>query len=91
MAAPARDRDARAAALAREHRHVRPVRVDARVALEAAAEAFVRNAAARLAWSGRRLHRALKVARTIADLAGAERVTVAHAAEALQWQRVLGG
>ena len=64
--------------------------VDAHAALEPAARTFVHNAASRLGWSGRRLHRALKVARTIADLAGSERVAVAHVAEALQWQRALG-
>ena len=51
----------------------------------------MQQAATRLGWSGRRLHRCLKVARTIADLAGAERIAPVHAAEALQLQRVLAG
>jgi len=63
--------------------------VDAHAALETGAQTFVHHAASRLGWSGRRLHRAMKVARTIADLAGSERVAVAHVAEALQWQRAL--
>ena len=58
-------------------------------ALDARAAAFVESAAKRLAWSGRRLHRVLKVARTVADLAGSEPVLVLHLAEALQYQRAL--
>jgi magnesium chelatase family protein len=54
---------------------------------EPEALAFLRSAGERLGWSGRGLHRALKVARTIADLAGAERIAVAHIAEALQFRR----
>jgi magnesium chelatase family protein len=54
-----------------------------------AARRFLQSAAERLQWSGRRLHRTLKVARTIADLAGAEAIAVAHMAEALQLQRAL--
>jgi magnesium chelatase family protein len=54
-----------------------------------AAGTFLRHAAERLRFSGRRLHRCLKVARSIADLAGADRIAVAHVAEALQLQRVL--
>jgi magnesium chelatase family protein len=64
-------------------------RLDALCVLDDAAERFVRQAATRLGWSGRRLHRCLKVARTIADLAGSDRIGLVHAAEALQLQRVL--
>jgi magnesium chelatase family protein len=66
-----------------------PASVDLFCTLDEAAAAFTRQAAARLGWSGRRLHRCLKVARTIADLAGAERIALVHVAEALQLQRVL--
>ena len=66
-----------------------PAQIDAVCALDASTQRFLQAAAERLGWSGRRLHRTLKVARTIADLAGAERVAVAHVAEALQLQRGL--
>jgi magnesium chelatase family protein len=65
--------------------------LDSQAVPEPAALALLRHAAQKLAWSGRRLHRSLKVARTIADLAGSETVTVAHMAEAVQLQRVLPG
>jgi magnesium chelatase family protein len=47
---------------------------------------LLRTAAARLGWSGRGVHRTLKVARTIADLAGCEEIALAHAAEAMQYR-----
>ena len=53
------------------------------------AQTFLKSAAERLMWSGRRLHRCLKVARTIADLAGSDTISTAHLAEAFQLQRVL--
>ena len=59
--------------------------------LDEAASRFLQTAATRLGWSGRGLHRGLKVARTIADLAGADRITVAHLAEAMQYRRSLPG
>ena len=68
-----------------------PAGIDRHCTLDDASARFLRSAAERLAWSGRRLHRCLKVARTIADLAGAEHIAVAHVAEALQLQRVLAG
>ena len=59
------------------------------VQLDEAAGRFLQAAATRLAWSARATHRALKVARTIADLAGSQHVTVAHVGEAVQYRRVL--
>jgi magnesium chelatase family protein len=45
------------------------------------------TAMSRMLLSARAYHRVLKVARTIADLAGEERVEAAHAAEALAYRR----
>lgn len=59
------------------------------VRLQPAAAEFLRLAASRLAWSARAAHRVLKVARTIADLAGAADVEVTHVAEAVQYRRGL--
>ena len=63
--------------------------IDTHVRLDDAAAKFLNTAAARLGWSARSTHRALKVARTIADLAGAEATGVGHVAEAVQYRRVL--
>jgi magnesium chelatase family protein len=63
--------------------------IDAYTALDDAAIKFLNIAAARLGWSARSTHRALKVARTIADLAGAATTQVAHVAEAVQYRRAL--
>jgi magnesium chelatase family protein len=65
--------------------------IDAHAALSPAARALAEQAAARLGWSGRGLHRAIKVARTIADLAGADLIDVPHLAEAMQYRRALAG
>ncbi|BCO29477.1 competence protein ComM [Rhodoferax lithotrophicus] len=57
--------------------------------LDDAAAKFFNVAAARLGWSARSTHRALKVARTIADLGGAHHTQVTHVAEAMQYRRAL--
>jgi magnesium chelatase family protein len=56
---------------------------------DAAGEQLLRSAMARLNWSARAYHRILKVARTIADLAGEQTVGQAHVAEAIQYRRAL--
>jgi magnesium chelatase family protein len=63
--------------------------LDQHVLLDEAAVKFLNVAATRLGWSARSTHRALKVARTIADLAGARSTQVTHVAEAMQYRRAL--
>jgi magnesium chelatase family protein len=63
--------------------------IDLHAGLDEAAARFLHIAAARLGWSARATHRALKVARTIADLAGAARTQTEHVAEAVQYRRGL--
>lgn len=55
-------------------------------ALDPATRGFLESAMGRLGLSARAYHRVLKVARTIADLAGEERIATAHLAEALQYR-----
>jgi len=54
---------------------------------EAAAERLLAQAMARLSLSARAYHRILKVARTIADLAGSDALVAEHVAEAIQFRR----
>ncbi len=65
--------------------------LEAHVLLEPAAAQFLQQASARLGWSARATHRALRVARTIADLAGAPQTQIPHVAEAMQYRRGLHG
>ncbi|SDQ25215.1 magnesium chelatase family protein [Paraburkholderia fungorum] len=57
---------------------------------DAAGEALLREAGERFGWSARAYYRVLKVARTIADLAGATMPSAAQIAEAIQYRRAFG-
>lgn len=63
--------------------------IDAYCRPDASGEQLLRTAMTRLNWSARAYHRVLKVARTIADLAGARGVEPPHVAEAIQYRRAL--
>ncbi len=60
--------------------------IDSDQTLEPAARRLLANAVERLGLSMRALHRALRVARTVADLDGAARVAAPHVAEALSYR-----
>jgi magnesium chelatase family protein len=66
-----------------------PGQIDTYCALDAATTQFAAAAARRLGWSGRSLHRVIKLARTIADVGGADRIDSTHLAEAMQLRRGL--
>lgn len=55
---------------------------------DSAGESLLRQAINRLNLSARAYHRVLKVARSIADLAGTSGITATHVAEAIQYRRL---
>lgn len=64
-----------------------PPEVDEHCTPDRAGVDLLNQAARRLGLSARGYHRVIKVARTIADLAGDARVAAGHVAEALQYRR----
>ena len=68
---------------------LQPGQIDRWCQPDAAGRQLLHTAARHLHWSARAYHRVLKVARTIADLAGARHVEAPHVAEAIQYRRAL--
>ncbi|UCH16900.1 MAG: YifB family Mg chelatase-like AAA ATPase [Burkholderiales bacterium] len=92
QAVAARVRAARERALSRQgcaNAGLAGYALDAQARLEPAAVHFLQTAAARLGWSARGFHRVLRVARTIADLAGANAIETPHVGEAIQYRRAV--
>lgn len=58
--------------------------------LDTKSEALLKSAAEKLEFSARTYHRTIKVARTIADLAGKGGIELTHIAEALQYRQSIG-
>ncbi len=65
---------------------MRPAEVRKHCALDDTSRSLMKTAMSQLQLSARAYHRILKLARTIADLAGAENIGPAHLAEALQYR-----
>jgi magnesium chelatase family protein len=87
-----RVRVARDLALARQgvpNAELSAARIEAHCVLDDDGRSLLHRAAQQLGWTGRGLHRVLKVSRTIADLARSQRIGPSHIAEAMQWRRAL--
>ena len=66
-----------------------PDEVDRHALPDAAGAQLLKQAMARLSLTARAYHRILKVARSIADLAGMQQINAAHVAEAIHYRRGL--
>jgi len=70
---------------------LQPKQLERECALEAPARSLLDAALARLSLSARAYHRVLRVSRTIADLAGADRIGSGHIAEAVRYRELERG
>ncbi|MDP2834065.1 MAG: YifB family Mg chelatase-like AAA ATPase [Pseudomonadota bacterium] len=81
---------ARERQLARQNKpnaHLAGREIDRHCPLDGPGETLLKHAITRLNLSARAYHRVLKLARTVADLAGQEQISAAHLAEAIQYRR----
>jgi magnesium chelatase family protein len=69
---------------------MRPAQIRQYCQLDETSNALMRTAMNQMQLSARAYHRVLKLARTIADLAGEEKIAPTHLAEALQYRPKLG-
>jgi magnesium chelatase family protein len=85
-AAQARQRQIQRQGRANSHLSTREIEQHAKP--DSAGDQLLRHAIQRLGLSARGYHRILKVARTVADLAGSEAVRPEHVAESIQYRRL---
>jgi magnesium chelatase family protein len=85
----ARARERQLARQGKPNAHLSPPEIDRHCALDDDAAALLRRVARQQHWSSRALHRAHKLARTIADLRGDAAIGAQHAAEAVAYRRAL--
>lgn len=83
----ARARDVQRARQRVANAFLSPPEIDRHCPLDASSASLLREVARRQRWSSRALHRVQKLARTIADLADAERIDARHVAEAVGYRR----
>ena len=83
-------RDAQLARQGKPNSRLATKEIDRLCAPDEAGAQLLKQAIARLNLSARAYHRVLKVARTLADLAGAGPVASAHIAEAIHYRRIAG-